>query len=183
MTPIETYVDELSAVGPQRFRLLHPHPVLVSVMDLSPEDHHEYHTRSGQRDLLFGTLGDGDLDRGTLEEEKPLSERRYVWELAKRPGGPFAERIGIGRTRATDVQLAFTRVSKFHAYFVIAEGQPITLTDGGSTNGTFVNDVQLSPKSPAIVGDGELIRFGPLTFELFTADRFAQAIRELAESR
>lgn len=68
----------------------------------------------------------------------------------------------IGRQK-TDIELANdNQVSRSHAVLAIDDGGMVTITDSGSTNGTFVNDrkVDSSPLAP-----GDLVRIGTTLFK------------------
>jgi len=84
-----------------------------------------------------------------------------VTELRKKEGGVFANRIGVGRTRATDIWLPVPNVSKYHAYF---ERDPASgrysVTDAGSKNGTVVNGERLAAKIARMLEDSAIISFG-----------------------
>ena len=48
------------------------------------------------------------------------------------------------------------------------EAEAITLTDQGSTNGTYVNDSKIAAKQPHILKPGDEVRFGDRSFVLET---------------
>ncbi len=101
-------------------------------------------------------------------------------EVTKRPGAPFAERISVGRTRASDVCLALPKISKFHAYFTIsASDSTISLTDGGSKNGTFVGRKRLGAKEATTVTDGDEIQFGSYAFTFLAPPSFQDLLARL----
>src|SRR5271156_4060817 len=68
-------------------------------------------------------------------------------------------RIVIGRGPGCDVRLPDPSVSHRHAT-VRANGASYTLVDEGSTNGTFVGGVRLSPHAPRALRSGDLARVG-----------------------
>jgi len=65
------------------------------------------------------------------------------------------ERVTIGRQPGNDIRLEDQTVSSEHAAVQI--GNPVTLTDLGSTNGTFVNGERISKQALA---HGDVIRIG-----------------------
>jgi len=84
-------------------------------------------------------------------------------------GGPRLPAAG-GGSRATphaswvigregDLVVDGDGVSRRHARIEVLDGR-MTLTDLGSTNGTFVNGERLSPNSPTSVGAADTVQFG-----------------------
>lgn len=93
---------------------------------------------------------------------KSVNAFRYLHEigfLVKRPGNPFPQFVSVGRAANNDLVFAVDSVSKFHAYFTVADGQ-WALTDYRSTNGTELNDKRLEPAVATPVKSGDRIRFG-----------------------
>jgi predicted component of type VI protein secretion system len=75
------------------------------------------------------------------------------------PGVKFV----IGRDPDCQLRPASQAVSKQHCAVLTREGR-VFIQDFGSTNGTFVNDVQLEANSEVEVKSGERLRVGPLDF-------------------
>jgi pSer/pThr/pTyr-binding forkhead associated (FHA) protein len=72
--------------------------------------------------------------------------------------------IAIGRSPANDIVLYNRLVSKSHAFLDLSvSDEAIFLIDNFSTNGTFVNDIELSPTGNYKLADGDEISFGPET--------------------
>ncbi|MCD8141602.1 MAG: serine/threonine-protein kinase [Planctomycetaceae bacterium] len=62
------------------------------------------------------------------------------------------------------------KVSRNHAEFLPdADGQ-FSIIDIGSSNGTYVNGIQLAPSSPHLLAGGDEIRIGQNTFRYFAGD-------------
>ena len=70
-------------------------------------------------------------------------------------------RVTIGSTSDNGVVLADKMVSRHHAILEITEDS-CTVTDVGSTNGTFVNGQRIAAATP--VANGDELRFGVLKF-------------------
>jgi pSer/pThr/pTyr-binding forkhead associated (FHA) protein len=70
-----------------------------------------------------------------------------------------APRIVIGRGEGSEVRLPDPSVSHRHAS-IRQRGSEYVVVDEGSTNGTFVGGVRLSPQAPRVVRHGELVRVG-----------------------
>jgi pSer/pThr/pTyr-binding forkhead associated (FHA) protein len=75
-------------------------------------------------------------------------------------------RAGIGRSHDNALCLNDSTVSSFHAAFTLTPNGTLWLTDLGSSNGTFVNDVRLGEGDKVIVRAGDKLRFGDVDFEL-----------------
>jgi pSer/pThr/pTyr-binding forkhead associated (FHA) protein len=76
-----------------------------------------------------------------------------------------APRIVVGRGEGSEVRLPDPSVSHRHAT-IRQRGTDYVLVDEGSTNGTFVGGVRLSPHAPRVVQSGELVRVGRVWLEL-----------------
>jgi pSer/pThr/pTyr-binding forkhead associated (FHA) protein len=79
-----------------------------------------------------------------------------------------APRIVIGRGEGCEIRLPDPSVSHRHAS-IRQRGNEYVVIDEGSSNGTFVGPVRLSPQAPRIVRSGDLIRVGRIWLELTTA--------------
>jgi len=87
-------------------------------------------------------------------------------ELSTPPSISFdAPRIVIGRGDGCEVRLPDPSVSHRHAS-IRQRGTDYVVMDEGSTNGTFVGPVRLSPQAPRIVRSGDLVRIGRVWLEL-----------------
>ncbi|HXK19555.1 MAG TPA: FHA domain-containing protein, partial [Polyangiaceae bacterium] len=95
-----------------------------------------------------------------------------------------APRIVIGRGDGCEIRLPDPSVSHRHAS-IRQRGSDYVVVDEGSTNGTFVGPVRLSPQAPRVVKSGELVRIGRIWLELTVepgppTDDAQQATREIA---
>jgi pSer/pThr/pTyr-binding forkhead associated (FHA) protein len=93
-------------------------------------------------------------------------------------------RIVVGRAENSDVRLPDYSVSLRHASFR-QRGSDYLIVDEGSTNGTFVGPVKLSPQAPRVVRSGDCLRFGRIWVEVRSEPvpataQFAVAAKELA---
>jgi Ca-activated chloride channel family protein len=75
--------------------------------------------------------------------------------------------LDIGRGKACQVVIASSGASRKHASLVFGNGQ-FTLSDQGTTNGTFVNNVQVT--TPLVLAPGDVIEIGG-TYLKLQADR------------
>jgi len=86
--------------------------------------------------------------------------RSLVLPIVKKGSGIFAGMINVGRTHNNDVVISSGEVSKFHAYFTKDPVQGgYSLTDVGSTNGTWVNGVKLEPRQAMLLNEGAILNF------------------------
>lgn len=79
-------------------------------------------------------------------------------------------RIVIGRSDGSDVRLPDPSVSLRHAS-IRAQGTEYAIVDEGSTNGTWIGGVKLSPQTPRLVKSGDLVRVGRVWLELVIGQR------------
>ena len=79
-----------------------------------------------------------------------------------------APRIVIGRGDGCEIRLPDPSVSHRHAS-IRQRGTDYVVIDEGSSNGTFVGPMRLSPQAPRVVRSGDLIRVGRIWLELTTA--------------
>ena len=76
-----------------------------------------------------------------------------------------APRVVIGRSEGCEVELPDPSVSHRHAS-IRQRGTDYVILDEGSTNGTFVGGVRLSPQAPRLLRSGEFVRIGRVWLEL-----------------
>lgn len=76
-----------------------------------------------------------------------------------------APRVVLGRGEGCEVRLPDPSISHRHAS-IRQRGNDYILVDEGSTNGTFVGPVRLSPQAPRIIRSGESIRVGRIWLEV-----------------
>ena len=76
-----------------------------------------------------------------------------------------APRIVIGRGEGCEVRLPDPSISHRHAS-IRQRGTDYIVLDEGSTNGTFVGPVRLSPQAPRVLKSGDLIRVGRIWLEV-----------------
>ena len=104
----------------------------------------------------------------------------------KRPGASsFAGVILIGRSASNDVELEHPSVSKLHARLELG-ADDASLSDAGSSNGTFVDEKRLVPGEQHRVSSGSLLGFGNCSFLLLSHEALlsvlAQPMRPLTGS-
>ncbi len=93
--------------------------------------------------------------------------------------GPFGRVIlgstvvTIGRRSGNQVVVNDPRVTSYHAE-IHPSGQGYTITDLGSTNGTFVNEQRIDLNTPYTLHPGDRIRVGDISFT-YEVDAFSQS--------
>src|SRR5882762_7043552 len=88
-----------------------------------------------------------------------------VLRLHPTQGGPIeidGDRALIGRDRTAEVRLTESSVSRKHAV-IERRGDKWVITDGGSANGTFLDDVQVGE---GVLHDGQTLRLGAVSFKV-----------------
>ena len=73
-----------------------------------------------------------------------------------------ADRTLIGRDKTAEIRLTETSVSRKHAT-IERRGPQWIITDGGSANGTFLDDVQVAE---SVLKDGQTLRLGAVRFKV-----------------
>jgi predicted component of type VI protein secretion system len=73
-----------------------------------------------------------------------------------------ADRALIGRDKTADVRLSENSVSRKHAT-IERRGPQWVITDGGSANGTFLDDVQVAE---GVLRDGHVLRLGAVRLKI-----------------
>lgn len=73
--------------------------------------------------------------------------------------------VRVGRAPECEIRLNDVRLSKVHCRIDVHDGE-LRVTDLGSSNGTFVNDIQIEERS---LHEGDLVRVGDVLFLVETA--------------
>ncbi|MDB4982411.1 MAG: domain containing protein [Myxococcales bacterium] len=156
---VDEFLKELRRDGDAAFLARYAQPVLVvtrAVTEGKPSD-------SVETTLLPDTSG-------WRMPQPSLVDRVFI--LSR---GAFAKAgpLTLGRTDSSDVTIDDKSVSKRHCVFEpTPEGMRIT--DLGSTNGTSVNGVVLTPNEPRLLRAGDMIDLGNFVIEFHTVDTFAR---------
>lgn len=168
--PLLEHVRRLSGIPRNEFVRAHPSPVIVR--HTSPMARHETD--------VFGTV---DLD--FLDRDSPMPAALPAMgaiEVRKRQRNAFADMITVGRTRNNDIILQEQGISKFHAWFS-AGAQPgqWKIADGGSRNGTYLNDRRLEYGVPSPLSNGGRLAFTrKAEFVFYTPEGFYEELKNWA---
>lgn len=143
--------------SPEEFVRLIPFPFLVA-MGSEFTERGDYMTKAETRIKTHERL----------EASQQLDPNARVFEVKKRPGlNDTPDRIVIGRSTVSDIQLYNAEISKVHAYITwidSPDGKKFQILDGDSRNGTWIKRIRLSPHNPRLLESGETIRFGASVF-------------------
>ena len=127
------------------------------------------------KDVMFQFLTDVVEDEHVLEQLRQGTVRSAVLEarvieIAKRKDKTELDKITIGRSPDNDIVVYNRLVSRKHAYLQLSrEDQGCFLVDAGSSNGTFLNNAQITPHEKYQLTDADEISIGPETTVLFFA--------------
>jgi len=137
-------------------------------------------TRFGKKKVIFPTKPQEIVVRGIglaftsslpereAEEKKFIPEKKSGWKLVHEKDmivDVKKEIMIAGRSQEADIQLDSKKCSRTHA-LIRLEGNALTLIDLRSKNGTFVNNVQLTPNTALHLREGDEVCFGDQKFSL-----------------
>ncbi len=164
---VKDYRSDLLRLGRPRFQQVNLVPVLLTA---NPESAigAGYFTRPNTAIQSASVKSSYARKLGMVADNSYL-----VIPIVKGEGRPFPERIGVGRTRATDIILSVNNVSKYHCYFS-TEAEQWCLTDANSSNGTFLNGVRLEPMKSIPLADHSVIALGGHLFLFLSAAGFCE---------
>lgn len=91
----------------------------------------------------------------------------------------FMGKITVGRAAENDIHLQCQGVSKFHAYLEQDGESGWLLVDGGSTYGTYVEDVLVARQERVPLSSGVRIRFGGLRAVFYHPAEFVDYLQTL----
>jgi hypothetical protein len=152
------YLTTLGDVSLDGLIALHTHGFLVEKSKKFFDENviFQFSTDVVEDQQLLEQLSEGVKQKGALGAR--------VMEIKKRKSMTNPNMITIGRSPENDVVLYNRLVSKSHAYLdVDSSDEAIFLVDNHSTNGTYVNDIELSPTGNYRLAGGDEISFGPET--------------------
>ena len=126
------------------------------------------------------TLGGGpSLDAGAVVVPVKKKIDQSVHKVS------LASTVMVGRNDDNDLVLTYTGISKYHFYIA---AQPFTtdqytISDNGSTNGTFVNMKKVAPSARVPLNSGDKISLGnSLEIRFFLAADFWERLQEIRRS-
>ena len=165
------YLSNLGDVPLGELTLAHPKGFLVEKTERFFDDN-----------VMFQFSTDVVEDQDMLEQLSQGANRREVLgarvvEIKKRKNISNPDMITIGRSPENDIVLYNRLVSKSHAYLGLgASDDAVFLVDNHSTNGTFINNIELSPTGNYQLTDGDEISFGPETKVVYFSPKAFQGL-------
>lgn len=102
-----------------------------------------------------------------------------VLPVVKRPGvNTYTEMITIGRANNCDIVIPSQKVSRFHCYIrsVPWDKDKYIVSDGGSRNGTRLNEALIPKRQPVAIKSGDRLALGSKTTMCFYLARDFKAI-------
>jgi FHA domain len=98
--------------------------------------------------------------------------------VAKAEGkNPFSAMVTIGRAGRNDITLRADGISKFHAYLMVDIEGTVSLTDAGSSFGTFVDGEQLPVRTKRDLRPGQTVSFGGVNAAFYTPPLLYERMR------
>lgn len=153
-------------------------PVLLHCGEEAPDEPMDFQTNTSVASWSIRVAVATAAYKGAKLNPEMVARAGQLYRVAKRAGGPFPNRIGVGRARTADVPITLAGISKYHAYFEFEDGQ-VKITDARSHNGTIVDGKRLPSGASAVIGDGGQLFLGSVFFLFFTAEGFRKLVHEL----
>ena len=102
------------------------------------------------------------------------SHEQSTAKVKKREGAnAFGMMVTLGRASNNDIQINCPAVSKFHAFVMFEPDGSPSLTDAGSTCGTWVAGQQLKARVDKVpLADGTKVRLGEVDLTYFSPTAF-----------
>jgi pSer/pThr/pTyr-binding forkhead associated (FHA) protein len=105
-----------------------------------------------------------------------LASVAYPVRKKKADRAVFESTVLIGRTDSNDICIRDPSVSKLHARISTKD---LTLTDAGSSNGTFVDEVRLGPSDAIPLKVNQHLRFGDRSFTVYSTSGLYGVLKHL----
>lgn len=102
-----------------------------------------------------------------------------IFPIVKTRNNPFIKKITVGRASIHDIILKDTSISKFHAYFQVDDNKDYYLVDNDSTNGTKINDKEISSSNFILLKDTDKISFSNMNFIFYKPSTLYDVLKEI----
>lgn len=126
--------------------------------------------------LLFST-------RAGQPGKRPGKGSSMFFVVKKSVKNAFADEVTLGRTANNDITIEDNSVSRFHAYFAPDKAGGWSLVDAKSTSGTFLGGQKLSPRAPAALKNGLMLKVGDVELQFLEPEGFWQLLRQLIRAQ
>lgn len=167
--PVREFVELCSLLSEEEFLRRYAHPFLVQLSQ----------DADAQENPGFGTIS-GNI-RKILVDHETASGR--VLLVVKRATNAFSMMVTVGRAENNDIVIRNGKISKFHAYFNEIGGQ-WAVTDGNSSNGTYVANERLIPNTRYPITDGTDLSFSSdLAYRFHMPRSMFAYVQRLSRSR
>ncbi len=176
---VEHFLADAQAMDDEQFLAKHGRAFLVHFGEIGEQ---LLRAARPQRTLAFrGEVTSANV----VTPMRVLKANFLVYPVIWTGRSPYPRMITVGRTRNNDIILPDESVSKFHAFFRSATTAPhlpagvMTVQDGGSRNGTFVDGAQVPNArtgGPVPIASGAQVRIGSIQLTFLDAP----ALRALA---
>ena len=130
-------------------------------------------SQSGLSQLEMDTMCKTVMVSASVSDDKLIEEEQFsafvliagpdsmmgrYWKIDKKT-------LSVGRSRDCGLCIPEPSVSKSHFFLRVSGDNRISIIDAHSTNGTFVNNVVLSPSEEIVLCDNDLIEFGNISLK------------------
>ncbi len=78
----------------------------------------------------------------------------------------------VGRVSGNDLVLGHHSISKHHAQLALGADSSVLVTDGGSKNGTWVENRRVTPNRPVLIWSKQVLRLGSISLRFLVAADF-----------
>jgi len=164
---LDEFIRELRRDGDVAFRSHHSVPVII-VTRAAGEMKNE--NAGAETTVMADTSG------WRIQQVSLLNRIFAVSPGAFEKTGP----IVLGRADTADIVVPDDSVSKRHCVFEERAGA-MTITDCGSTNGTTVDELELPPNKPFVLGGGESLSMGNFSFLFQTPAGFVAYLKRVVK--
>lgn len=163
---VSEYAAELRSLGSVVFSANYPTPVfIVKGVTGNLKDN-----SSGRQGVTMVTV-----DVRTVDEMRQASLLVGRVFMIRKGKGANPGSITLGRTAVNDVCVPEYSISQRHC-LIKTEAGGVSLTDAGSTNGTFVNGTRLLPQKALLLVDGIEVTLGRFVFVFHTPPGFRKQL-------
>lgn len=174
------YGADAKSLGQDDFAARHGSAFLLHQGELDPERKalRPQQTFIMRRSDVPPRLG-GPLPAGRSEAVRSVSGL-LAYPIRHTGRSPFPRIVTVGRTKNNDIVLADISISKFHAFFKEEAGR-LSITDGESRNGTFVDGHRVHTTKqgkPTPLKGGAQVKFGALEFRYVEVKELLVLVRQ-----